>query len=159
MPVALAGLDQATLARLLSLNNDHAVETSFLTADRFAAMIARAFAATTIAPASSLLIAFDQHADYDSDNFLWFRARYARFVYVDRVIVAASARGGGLARVLYEDLFARARAAGHDRVVCEVNSDPPNPGSDAFHARLGFIEVGNALIGNGKTVRYLSHSL
>jgi hypothetical protein len=38
-------------------------------------------------------LAFDQHARYDSPNFLWFGARYPRFVYVDRIVVAASARG------------------------------------------------------------------
>jgi hypothetical protein len=40
--------------------------------------------------------------------------------------------------------------------VCEVNSDPPNPPSDALHASLGFKEVGSAAIhGGAKTVRYL----
>ena len=49
------------------------------------------------------------------------------------------------------------RAAGHARVVCEVNSDPPNPASDAFHAALGFAEVGQAVLATqGKVVRYLS---
>jgi len=69
-------------------------------------------------------------------------------------------RKQGLANRLYEDLFRTAREAGHDRIVCEVNSDPPNPASDAFHAALGFEEVGNASIHGGtKTVRYLSRSL
>jgi predicted GNAT superfamily acetyltransferase len=45
-------------------------------------------------------------------------------------------------------------------IVCEVNLDPPNPASDAFHAALGFAEVGTAVIDNGdKTVRYLSRRL
>jgi predicted GNAT superfamily acetyltransferase len=83
-----------------------------------------------------------------------------RFVYVDRVVVAAGARGRGWARLLYEDLFVRARHAGHDRVVCEVNLEPPNPASDALHAALGFVEVGRASIHRGsKIVRYLSHAL
>jgi uncharacterized protein len=33
------------------------------------------------------MLAFDQDADYDSPNFLWFRERLARFVYADRVVV------------------------------------------------------------------------
>jgi len=58
------------------------------------------------------------------------------------------------------DLFEHAKAAGHDRVVCEVNLDPPNPVSDAFHASLDFSEVGRAVIHNGeKTVRYLLRHL
>jgi uncharacterized protein len=41
-----------------------------------------------------------------------------------------------------------------------VNSDPPNPASDAFHAALGFEVVGEAAIHDGaKTVRYLARRL
>ena len=71
-----------------------------------------------------------------------------------------AARGRGLARRLYDDLFAAARAAGHARIVCEVNSDPPNPASDAFHAALVFVPVGAAEIHGGKkTVTYLERLL
>ena len=95
----------------------------------------------------------------DSPNFIWFRARYPRFVYVDRIVVAPSARGRGCARRLYDDLFEHTARAGHDRVVCEVNKTPPNPASDAFHAALGFVEVGSASVhGGSRTVRYLSHT-
>jgi predicted GNAT superfamily acetyltransferase len=144
---------------LVALNNDHAAELSFLTPERFAALIGEAFLACRIGEADALLLAFDQAADYDSPNFLWFRERFGRFVYVDRIVVAGSARGRGLARLLYEALFERVRAAGHARVVCEVNADPPNPASDAFHAALGFVEVGSALLPNGKTVRYFERPL
>ena len=112
------------------------------------------------ATCDAFIIGFDQEADYHSPNFQWFRQRYPRFVYVDRVAVAASARGRGLARALYDDFFARAAAAGHTIVACEVNSDPPNPGSDAFHAALGFSIVGEAAIYGGKrTVRYYLRSI
>jgi predicted GNAT superfamily acetyltransferase len=105
-------------------------------------------------------LAFDQDADYDSPNYLWFRQRYPRFVYVDRIVVAPAMRKCGLANRLYQDLFHAARVAGHERVVCEVNSDPPNPASEAFHASLGFLEVGHAAIHDGaKTVRYLARPL
>ena len=74
--------------------------------------------------------------------------------------MAASARGRGHARTLYHDLFDIAARNGHDIVVCEVNSDPPNPASDAFHAALGFSEVGHASIhGGAKSVRYFARSL
>jgi predicted GNAT superfamily acetyltransferase len=37
---------------------------------------------------------------------------------------------------------------------------PPNPASDAFHAALGFAEVGSARLFDGmKTVRYLARPL
>ena len=108
-----------------------------------------------LARCDAFLIGFDQDADYHSPNFLWFRERYPRFAYVDRVAVAAPARGRGLARALYEDFFTKAAADGHTVIACEVNSDPPNPGSDAFHMALGFAVVGQAAIYGGKrTVRY-----
>jgi len=146
--------------RVLALNNEHAQELSWLDADRLVELVGRAFLARHIGAVDAFLLAFDQDADYDSPNFLWFRARYPRFVYVDRIVVAPSARGHGHARRLYDDLFRHALRAGHQRVVCEVNREPPNPASDAFHATLGFGEVGAAAIhGGSKTVRYLAHPL
>jgi len=116
--------------------------------------------ARRIGELDAFLLSFDQSARYDSPNFLWFRARYPRFVYIDRIVVAPSARGRGCARRLYDDLFQHAVRIGHDRVVCEVNQDPPNPVSDAFHAALGFVEVGTASVHHGsRTVSYLSHTL
>lgn len=145
---------------VLALNNAHAEELSWLEPEKLSAMIGSAFAAPCIGAIEAYMLAFDQDADYDSPNFLWFRERYPRFVYVDRIAVDPSARGRGHARRLYEDLFSAASAAGHDIVVCEVNSYPPNPASDAFHAALGFFEVGSATIHGGrKTVRYFARPL
>jgi uncharacterized protein len=145
---------------LLALNNEHAQELSWLTPERLTHLVREAFFARRFGHADAFLLAFDQDADYDSPNFLWFRERYPRFVYVDRIVVAASARGRGLARLLYRELFEQATRAEHIQVVCEVNSDPPNPASDAFHAALGFAEVGSAAIHGGtKTVRYLLRPL
>jgi len=145
---------------LLALNNAHAQELSWLEPERLKHLVAQAFLARRIGDLDAFLLAFDQGADYDSPNFLWFRSRYPRFVYVDRIVVASSARGRGSARRLYRDLFEHAAEAGHQRVVCEVNSRPPNPASDAFHAALGFVEVGSASVDDGsRTVRYLSRTL
>jgi predicted GNAT superfamily acetyltransferase len=145
---------------LLALNNAHAQELSWLEAERLEYLVREAFLAIRIGDLDAFLLAFDQGAQYDSPHFIWFRARYPRFVYVDRIVVAPSARGRGCARRLYSDLFEHAVRAGHDRVVCEVNTIPPNAASDAFHAALGFVEVGTASIhGGSRTVRYLSQTL
>ena len=145
---------------VLALNNAHARELSWLEPGELFALLGQAFYARRVGKLDAFLLAFDQGASYDSPNYQWFRARHPRFVYVDRVVVAAGARGLGLARLLYEDLVRCARVAGHDRVVCEVNVEPPNPASDALHAALGFAEVGRASIHDGtKTVRYLSLAL
>jgi predicted GNAT superfamily acetyltransferase len=145
---------------LLALNNAHARELSWLEPERLRHLVEHSFMARRIGNVDAFMLAFDQDAPYDSPNFLWFRARYPRFVYVDRIVVAPEARGRGHARKLYRELFEHARRAGHARIVCEVNSRPPNPASDAFHTRLGFVEVGSADVHDGsKTVRYLSRAL
>lgn len=156
-PIDLAGFDQSEELRgaLLALNNVHAVELSWADEARLRHLIANAFAAWRVADAEALLIAFDQAADYDSPNFLWFCTRYPAFVYVDRVVTATAARGKGHARRLYAALAVQAKEAGHTRIVCEVNADPPNPASEVFHRALGFAPVGEARLGNGKTVTYL----
>ena len=142
---------------LLALNNANARALSWLDPERLAALAGQAFLALRIVNGDGFLLAFDQDADYDSPNFLWFRGRYERFVYIDRVVVATPARGRGYARRLYDVLFRHACDSGHELVVCEVNSHPPNPVSDAFHAALGFVEIGAGVIhGGGKTVKYLS---
>ncbi len=147
------------LDTLLILNNTHATETSLLDRRQLAALTAMAFLAATDADLHSLLIAFDQDADYASVNFHWFRQRYSRFVYVDRIIVGAAARGTGIARRHYQRLFAEAAADGHQIVVCEVNRVPPNAASDAFHQALGFGLEGEGEPAAGKHVRYLIRRL
>lgn len=146
---------------ILALNNAHAAELSWLDAVRLRRLLSGAFHARRIGAVDAFVIALDErHPTYDSPNYRWFQARYGRFVYIDRVAVASAARGQGHARRLYADTIAHAADAGHDLVVCEVNIDPPNPASDAFHAALGFVEVGAAPIhGGAKTVRYLARAL
>lgn len=152
-PVAITKADHDWVH---ALNKAHEVELSPLTPAAMAALVEGATYARQI-DGGAMLIAFDQDAGYDSRNFLWHKNRFDRFLYVDRVAVAATHRRRGLAGLLYEDLFAFARETGDGRVVCEVNSDPPNPASDAFHARLGFTVVGEAdLADRGKRVRYMA---
>lgn len=151
----ISRVSAADEAAILALNNEHAAELSWLEPERLSFLLGEAFYARRIGALEAFIMTFDQDAHYDSPNFLWFRSRYPRFVYVDRVVVAGEARGRGHARRLYEDLFAEVARAGHSIVACEVNADPPNPVSDAFHAALGFAEVGDAVIHGGKkAVRY-----
>ena len=139
---------------LLTLNNRFAAETSLLDADEWRQLVAQA-RFTYAAGTSGFMVAMDQDSAYDGLNFQWFKDRFSRFAYVDRIVIGAAAHGQGLGRALYDRLFDEARAAGLERVACEVNIDPPNPGSVAFHEKLGFAAVGERLLPNGKTVRYL----
>ena len=95
-------------------------------------------ALSLVGVADALLLTFDQAADYDSPNFLWFRERYPAFVYVDRVVVADSARGRGLARALYDDLFAAALdggASGDERAERQPDSQHAIPQRELSRGR------------------------
>jgi predicted GNAT superfamily acetyltransferase len=118
-------IDLDESAALLALNNEHARELSWLAPDRLAQLVRAGFWARRIGVADAFILAFDQDAAYDGENFLWFKTRYERFVYVDRIVVAAAARGRGLARILYQGLFAAARAAGQNVIVCEGSCPAP----------------------------------
>lgn len=155
-------LGMQDVRRMLSLNNAHAVETSLLDLSGLAALLKSAFYARGIdRGATAVLIALDHNADYTSPNFLWFKRRVESFIYIDRVIVAPDARGRGLARRLYIDLFSHVRQkTAHRRIFCEVNIHAPNPASEAFHAAMGFAAIGKASIHNDtKRVRYLQKTL
>jgi len=142
------------LSQALTLNSAVEHWTSPLNLPRLRALLDWSAAAPAVVTGGQLdafLLGFGPGSAYDSVNYRWFADRLDRFAYVDRVIVSPEAQGRGLARQLY-DAFA-AQTPGP--LVCEVNSEPPNPGSDAFHARLGFAEMGRATLGPGKAVRYL----
>ncbi|MBZ9721551.1 GNAT family N-acetyltransferase [Mesorhizobium sp. M7A.F.Ca.US.006.04.2.1] len=159
-PAPIARVSAQDEAAILALNNEHAAELSWLEAERLAFLLGEAFYTRRIGDLEAFIMTFDQDARYDSPNFLWFRERHERFVYVDRVVVAAHARGRGHARRLYQDLFGHVERAGHTLVTCEVNTAPPNPASDAFHAALGFVEAGDAVIHGGKkAVRYYARQI
>jgi uncharacterized protein len=141
---------------LLRVNNLSDRETSTLTRERFDRMISLARVATFIEPSAAFLLAFAQDDEFDGGHFLWFKSRFDKFLYIDRIVVAADRRRLGLGNALYADLFKRAEELGRKSIVCEVNLQPPNPISDQFHVAQGFQEVGRATIEDGaKTVRYL----
>jgi len=91
---------------------------------------------------AGFLLGMTAEADYASPNFLWFRARYPRFVYVDRIAVWASHRRLGVGAGLYDAAIRHATAERLPVVCCEVNLEPPNPDSLAFHEALGFQRAG-----------------
>lgn len=141
-------------AQALALNAAVAHWTSELDAARLDRMLGWAAAAPAVVDAGRLagfLLGYGPGSAYDSLNYRWFDGRMARFAYVDRVVVAPWAQGRGLARALYAALAAEVPGP----LVCEVNTEPANPGSDVFHAALGFTEAGRARLGPGKAVRYL----
>ncbi len=143
--IILRDATAADWADVLALNQAHRPHVGALTPIGLRQLHERAIYFRLAEAAGTLvgfLIALDPLAEYGSLNFLWFRARYERFVYIDRVAVVAARRRCGVARHLYEDLERFAGARGFDLLTCEYNLRPPNDDSARFHGRLGFAEVG-----------------
>lgn len=103
---------------------------------------------TTGAPLAFLL-ALAPGAAYASENYRWFSTHRPGSLYVDRIVVAPHGHGRGVGRALYAAVDAAATRAGLAELTCEVNLDPPNPESLAFHRRLGFTQVGEQVTSGG----------
>lgn len=130
---------------ILALNEESVHFLSPLDAPRLAALHAQAAYSRVMLVDRQIvgtLLALREHVTYDSVNYRWFADRYPAFLYIDRVIVLAAKQGLGIGRRLYEDLFEFARRSGAPRITCEFDVQPPNPGSQRFHAAFGFREVG-----------------
>ncbi len=144
---------EADLPSLLRLNRESEHFLSPLSLDQLVALHAEARHRRVVTSGGALqgfLIAFREGARYDSPNYRWFAERHDRFLYIDRVVIDAAARGRSLGRRLYEDLFERAREQAVTLITCEFDIDPPNEGSQRFHQKLGFQEVGTQRVAGGK---------
>jgi predicted GNAT superfamily acetyltransferase len=98
---------------------------------------------------AGFVIALAPGQPYASENYTWFSARSSEFLYVDRIVLHPRLQGHGVGPQLYGAVEDAARADGATEITCEVNVRPPNPGSLAFHARLGFTEVGRQVTKGG----------
>jgi len=140
--------------RVLVLNNIHALETSFLEPADLTRLVERSYLAKTIGELDAFLIAMNHISPHDGINYTWFKKRYDKFAYVDRIVTAEHARGQGHAKTLYLDLIEKAKSDGTELICCEINHEPPNPGSVAFHQKLGFEMVDTATMSDSKVVGY-----
>ena len=87
------------------------------------------------------VITFACGSSYDSENYHWFTDRYAdRFYYLDRIVLSDRFRRQGLGTFVYDEI--EHVAAKYARLTLEVNLEPRNDISLAFHAARGFAEVG-----------------
>lgn len=152
---ALRPLVSADAPALVALNDAAHPAVPITTVDEMRALLELAGLALGLERDGALVgfvIAMHPGAAYASENYRWFEARGTGHVYVDRIVVAESERGRGLGPVLYDAVFGEARRLGHPEVTCEVNLDPPNPGSLAFHSRLGFAQIGTQATKGGSVV-------
>jgi predicted GNAT superfamily acetyltransferase len=151
--VNLRDLTTADIPAIVELNNAAYPAVPIMTAEEIAELLASADYAWAAVEADDdgdgilgIIIGMHTGNPYDGESYRWLEERAERdgtdFLYVDRIIVADGTRGKGIGRGLYDAVFELARSEGRAEVTCEVNIEPANPESLAFHARLGFERVG-----------------
>jgi len=97
---------------------------------------------------------YDEKTEYDSLNYLYFKNKYQKFLYVDRIIIAAEHQKKGYGQQLYDYVI---DTHNPDIFCCEVNIIPPNRQSLSFHQIYGFKEIGQQTIYN-KVVSLLTYT-
>lgn len=146
MPVVVRPLESSDLSAVVAMNDAAVPAVPPTSREEIAQLVVVAGLAVVaeVEPGYPVgfLLAMDPDVGYESENYRWFSERNDSFVYVDRIVVADGQRGSGIGRALYDAVFARAAEFGRAEVTCEVNVRPANPGSLAFHARLGFERLG-----------------
>jgi predicted GNAT superfamily acetyltransferase len=143
---------------VLDLNERHVELLSPLDEARLAALVAVAENASVIdvdGAFAGFVITFAAGSGYDGENFVWFSERYDDFCYLDRVVIHEDFRRRGLGSAGYDELES---SCGRPLFALEVNLDPPNVASLAFHRTRGYTEVGQRLSG-GHLVSMLTLSL
>jgi uncharacterized protein len=140
---------------ILAINAQGVPGVSAFDADKLGRLAAAAdplLVATRDGNVAAYLIAFRPEAAYEGTCFQWFREHHPRSLYIDQVAVGADWRRSGVASELYAALEIAARERGLDALTCEVNLEPPNPESMAFHRVRGFREVGTLDVPDGRRV-------
>lgn len=137
----LRALETADHAWLLQLNEQNVEVLSPLDQARLEALLgwgARVQVVQHGGERAGFVITFGPGSDYDSAYYRWFAAAYDDFVYLDRVVLDVDFRRLGLGSRTYDALEAELDGR---PMLLEVNVDPPNEPSLAFHGRRGYVEV------------------
>ena len=146
-PAFLRPIVAADHAEVLALNERHVELLSPLDQARLLELQAAADRASVLecdGRFAGFVITFAAGSAYDGENFAWFAERYPDFGYLDRVVVHEDFLRRGLASAAYDEL--EASCAG-PVFTLEVNVDPPNEPSLAFHRARGYVEVGRRMSG------------
>ena len=147
---------------LLALNNQAVPAVNGHDADSLSELLAMADRGWVVDDGGrigGMLVAFTPGAKYESLNYRRLSRRYDDFAYVDRIVIASTHRRLGLAGRLYDVLAGHAADLGHRRLLCEVNVEPPNPQSIAFHEASGWQAIEDHEHSPGKVVRFFERRL
>lgn len=143
--ITLRDYEPADERAVLAINEANVPEVGPLDAVKLAAFTGSAWWMPVVEREGEVVgfaILLVEGAPYESPNYLWFADRHERFAYVDRIAMSAGARSLGVGGSIYREAQDRARRERRDVLCAEVNTIPPNEGSQRFHARHGFEEVG-----------------
>lgn len=155
-------LEADDLMAVTAINNDGFPAVPITSVEEMAALVRlTSLALVTETDAGEhvgFVLALDPGQDYPSENYVFFDATFDNHLYIDRVVLSENARGLGLGGEFYQRVFDKARRDGRSDVTCEVNLEPPNPGSLRFHRRWGFLDVGTQATKGGDVVVQLLHA-
>ncbi|MEM9013938.1 MAG: GNAT family N-acetyltransferase [Pseudomonadota bacterium] len=157
-PIEISPLTRAQFGAAHTVNQKYESLLSPVTMPEFEALVAASPFARQAFGGAAFIVAFDESSSYSGENFNWFKERYGRFLYIDRVAVDDVLQGRGIAKLFYDHAIEFARIIGAVHLCAEVNIDPPNAASTAFHVAMGFVPVGEARVGH-KYVQYFALSL
>ena len=140
-------IEIADLPLVLEINNANTPGVSELTLFELETDIKNCLHALAIdnehGEVCAFCITFAPDAPDAGANHQWFAERYESFVYLDRIAIDSNHQNRGLGALLYQSVEQHMlNSAEHSLLCCEVNLEPPNPGSLRFHKRIGFTEVG-----------------
>ena len=157
-------IESADLTRVLEINNANTPGVSELTLSELETDIENCLHALAIdnehGEVCAFCITFAPDAPEAGANHRWFADRFESFVYLDRIAIDPTYQNLGLGVLLYQSVEQQMIAsAQHSLLCCEVNLEPPNPGSLRFHHRIGFIEVGQHSPQQNYRVSMLSKNL
>lgn len=101
-------------------------------------------------PAAFLIAMCENNSWYDSENFIWFRDQYDKFLYIDRIVIDENYRRLGIGRILYDEVIKYAVKIGTPMLTVEADVIPFNGPSLDFHHAIGFREVHQLVIRGGE---------
>lgn len=157
-------IETADLQRVLEINNANTPGVSELTKNELQTDLSNSLHALAIdneqGDVCAFCITFAPDAPHAGANHQWFAERFESFVYLDRIAIDSTHQNLGLGALLYLTVEQRMlKSAEHSLLCCEVNLEPPNPGSLRFHHRIGFSECGVESTAPGYVVTYLQKLL
>jgi predicted GNAT superfamily acetyltransferase len=142
MATSLRPITPADHRAVVSLNERFVHLTAPMDQPRLAELVAASDRADVIdvdGRFAGFVITFAAGAAYDGTHFAWFAERYDDYCYLDRIVIDEPFQRRGLGSFVYDAVES---GCARPVLALEVNIDPPNAPSLAFHRARGFVEVG-----------------